>query len=255
MGFQVVPVIDLKRGMAVHAVGGHRDQYRPLRSVWQGSAHPVALADALRQGLGIDHLYVADLDAIEGRPPDCDLYRRLGREGLHLWLDAGLRDSRRLEPLLDLASDRLDFVIGLESVGGPVPLRKIIDRVGPNRVIFSLDLDDGTPRVAPGASWPSLEPLEIASRVIERGVQQLLLLDLRRVGTDRGIGTEALLEAIRTRHDEVDIIVGGGIRGIEDVITLRDRGASAVLVGSAIHDGRIGRRELERIEGPSGAKS
>jgi phosphoribosylformimino-5-aminoimidazole carboxamide ribotide isomerase len=253
MGFQVVPVIDLTRGMAVHAVGGHRDQYRPLRSVWQGSAQPVALAATLRQGLGIDRLYVADLDAIEGRPPDRDLHRRLGRAGLHLWLDAGVQDAQRLEPLLDLASDRLEFVLGLESVGGPVPLREIIDRAGPNRVIFSLDLDDGTPRVAPRAAWPGLDPLEIASRVIDLGVRQLILLDLRRVGTDRGIGTDALLEAIRARHDEVAIIVGGGIRGIEDVITLRDRGASAVLVGSAIHDGRIGRRELERIERPSGA--
>jgi phosphoribosylformimino-5-aminoimidazole carboxamide ribotide isomerase len=199
----------------------------------------------------MDRLYVADLDAIEGRPPDLDVYRRLGRDGLHLWLDAGVRDARRLEPLLDLASDRLEFVIGLESVGGPVPLGQIIERAGRDRVIFSLDLDDGKSRVAPGAAWPGVDPLDIVARVIDLGVRRLILLDLRRVGADRGIGTEGLLEAIRTRHDPIAIIVGGGIRDIEDVMTLRDRGASAVLVGSAIHDGRIGRRELERINRPT----
>ena len=70
LSFRVIPVIDLKGGMAVHAVGGRRDQYRPLRSVWQASASPIALAAALRDDLGIDRLYLADLDAIEGRPPD-----------------------------------------------------------------------------------------------------------------------------------------------------------------------------------------
>src|SRR5438445_9777678 len=61
VSFRVIPVIDLKGGMAVHAVGGRRDQYRPLRSVWQGSPSPIELAAALRSGLGIDCIYLADL--------------------------------------------------------------------------------------------------------------------------------------------------------------------------------------------------
>ena len=43
--------------------------------------------------------------------------------------------------------------------------------------------------------------------------------------------------------------VGGGITRVEEILELRDAGATAVLVGSAIHDGRIGRRELEWIAG------
>ena len=78
-GMRVVPVIDLKGGMAVHAVRGERERYRPVRSVITDDAgDPVALARAFASELGLDELYVADLDAIggEGEPQRGD--RRAG---------------------------------------------------------------------------------------------------------------------------------------------------------------------------------
>lgn len=230
--------------MAVHAVGGNRHKYQPLRSIWQASDHPKALAEAIRRGMGGDLLYVADLDAIDGQPPDLSLYRDLCRDGAALWLDAGIRHRRAIEPLLGVA-ESLRIVIGLESVGGPSALAGIVARAGPERILFSLDMDDGRPRFAPGATWPDADPLAIVARVVELGIRRLILLDLRRVGTDRGVGTEALLGRIREAHAEIAVAVGGGIRSIDDVKRLRGCGASAMLIGSAIHDGRIGRRELE----------
>jgi phosphoribosylformimino-5-aminoimidazole carboxamide ribotide isomerase len=202
----------------------------------------------MRDGLGIDQLYIADLDAIEGRPRDCALYERLASAGVPLWIDAGVRDRLALEPLMVLCRYHLRIVVGLESVGGPAELGEVIQRAGPDRVIFSLDMDDGRPLVAAEAAWPRSEPLEIASQVVALGVRRLILLDLARVGTGRGIGSEGLLTRIRTRWPGVAVTVGGGIRGIDDVLRLKEQGAAAVLVGSAVHDGRIGRRELQRLE-------
>jgi phosphoribosylformimino-5-aminoimidazole carboxamide ribotide isomerase len=78
-------------------------------------------------------------------------------------------------------------------------------------------------------------------------VRHLLILDLARVGTSRGLGTNSLMAQIREDHPSVLLTVGGGISRIEELVDLRDAGAAAVLVGSAIHDGRIGARELERF--------
>jgi phosphoribosylformimino-5-aminoimidazole carboxamide ribotide isomerase len=233
--------------MAVHAVGGRRDQYRPLRSLWQASPSPIALGAALRAELGLDRIYLADLDAIAGHPPNREVYQGLAAEGLEVWLDAGVRDRQTLSPLEEGLEGRLRVVLGLESLGGPEALGRIVERLGSDRVVFSLDLDEGRPRIAPGAEWSSLEGLSTASQAIDRGIRSLILLDLARVGTDRGIGAETLLQQIVARSPDVDVGVGGGVRGIVDVLRLRELGASSVLVGSAIHDGRIGRRELERI--------
>ena len=66
-GMRVVGVIDLKDGTAVHAVRGERERYRPVSSVIAGDdGDPLALARAFRSELGLDDLYVADLDAIGG---------------------------------------------------------------------------------------------------------------------------------------------------------------------------------------------
>jgi phosphoribosylformimino-5-aminoimidazole carboxamide ribotide isomerase len=249
MPFRVVPVIDLKGGQAVHAVGGHRDQYQPLRSVWQASPHPERLACALRNKLGLHALYLADLDAIEGRRPGIAIYRQLNDLGLDLWIDAGLRDARSSAFLFDQGIRNLSAIVGLETVSGPNELAGIVEWVGPDRTIFSLDLFDGRPRIAPGADWNTDDPIAIAGRVIDEGVRRLIILDLARVGSGRGPGTHGVMDGIRQADPQVQITVGGGIASVEEILALRNAGATAVLVGSAIHDGRLGRRELDGIAG------
>ncbi len=249
MPFRVVPVIDLKKGRAVHAVGGHRDQYQPLRSIWQATALPEELACSLRDGLGLNSLYLADLDAIGGHPPHIELYRRLRELVPDIWIDAGLRDARDVAGLLDLGRRDLSAVVGLESLTSPRDLAGVLERMGVDRTIFSLDLFDGRPRIAPAAEWMTDDPIAIADRAIAEGVRRLILLDLARVGTGRGPGSHRLLVEIRQGYPHVEMTVGGGITRVEEILELRDAGATAVLVGSAIHDGRIGRRELEWIAG------
>ena len=72
------------------------------------------------------------------------------------------------------------------------------------------------------------------------------------MGTGRGLGTNDLLTAIVADHPSVNVAVGGGLSRIEELVDLRGAGAAAVLLGSAIHDGRIGARELERLSAGHG---
>ena len=248
MSFRVVPVLDLKEGRAVHAVGGRRHQYQSLRSIWQSSPEPIPLARTLRDALGLDTLYLADLDAIGGAAPSVGIYRGLAELGLELWIDAGLRDGRSASPLIDLGDRALTLVAGLETVAGPRGLAEIAARLGTLRMIFSLDLFQGRPLVAAQSTWGTHDPLELVQQATDLGVRRLLILDLARVGTGRGLGTEALLARIREAHPDLAIIVGGGVARIEDVLGLYEAGAASVLVGSALHDGRIGRNELDQLD-------
>ncbi len=65
---QLIPVLDLMRGVAVQARGGDRERYEPLRTVLAADApgDPLALIQAYRDILGARECYVADLDAIQG---------------------------------------------------------------------------------------------------------------------------------------------------------------------------------------------
>jgi phosphoribosylformimino-5-aminoimidazole carboxamide ribotide isomerase len=247
MPFRVLPVLDLKQGRVVHALGGRREQYQAIQSVLCPDPQPIPLACALRDALGLTSLYLADLDAIEGRPPKIGIYRQLAGLGLELWIDAGLRDPGSTAPLLELDPGALKVVVGLETVQGPRELAGIVERVAADRTVFSLDLFEGRPLLGGGTAWNTTDPLELARCAIEQGVPHLLIIDLARVGTARGTGSVGLMAQIREAHPQVEVSVGGGVSHIRDVLELRAAGASGVLIASALHDGRIGRNELEQI--------
>jgi phosphoribosylformimino-5-aminoimidazole carboxamide ribotide isomerase len=246
--FQVIPVLDLKQGRAVHAVAGRRAYYQPIQSILHATSEPVGLALALRWTFGLKSLYLADLDAIGAVCLNVPIYRQIIASGFHLIVDAGLRDEACVAPLSELGSSACTIVAGLETVRGPRELDQIIKHAGAERVIFSLDLFDGRPRIAVPGAWRSKLPRDLACEAIDHGVTHILLLDLSRVGTGRGVGTVPLLTRIRRARPAVQISVGGGISRMDEVRALRHHGAASVLVGSALHDGRIGPAALAELD-------
>src|SRR3990172_11623539 len=76
---QIIPVLDLAGGVAVHAQAGDRSRYAPLRSelVPDRAGDAVALLRAFHAVLGVHECYVADLDAIQGGALQRSLIRQL----------------------------------------------------------------------------------------------------------------------------------------------------------------------------------
>lgn len=243
---RIIPVLDIRNGRAVHALAGDRAHYRPLVSVLHEDSEPAALARALRDRLGMTELYVADLDAIAGSAPNVDLLSALGALRLDVWLDAGIRDAYSIEPLREAGVATI--VAGLETLRGPLALREVIAAAGAERVVFSLDLRAGQALTAQGADWRAADPRELAARAISLGVRRLLVLDLARVGTSLGTGTHALLAELAQSHRGIELSAGGGVSSLDDVRALGAIGVSAALVGSAIHDGRIGEQALAQLK-------
>jgi phosphoribosylformimino-5-aminoimidazole carboxamide ribotide isomerase len=247
MCFDVIPVLDIRQGQAVHAVAGRRALYQPLQSLMHATSDPVELARSLKDALGLQALYVADLDAIEGGLPQIAIHRRLAGVIPQVWIDAGIRDVNSAGLMLDRWRSGVTIAVGLETIAGPNELAAVLARAGGERVVFSLDLDDGHPRTADPDSWAAADSFDLSRRVIEQGVKRLLILDLSRVGTGRGTGTEDLTIRIREAYPAVDVFVGGGISRFEEIVRIRAAGLAGVLIGSALHDGRIGPRELARL--------
>lgn len=207
------------------------------------SSDPIELARALRERFGLIELYLADLDAIAGAPPALPLDLALRDLGLMLWVDAGIRGPLDVEPLFfDVPSARI--ILALETLAGPAALAAIVDRFGPDHLAFGLDLRHGRPLVAPAADWGTSDPIQLADRALALGVNSLIVLELTRVGTSRGPGTLPLLRDLRAAYPTAELIAGGGVAGPDDLVRLADAGASAALVGSALHDGRIGPDDL-----------
>jgi phosphoribosylformimino-5-aminoimidazole carboxamide ribotide isomerase len=241
---RVLGVLDLLTGRAVHARGGRRDSYEPVRTVAGDSidGNAVALARTYLRHLGLTELYAADLDAIANRPPQDALVASLAALGAPLWLDAGIASVSAARHALELAAAVV--VVGLETMPSYDALAEICASAGGDRVAFSLDLRDGEPVVDSEASAIRGEPPHVvAARAAAAGVGALIVIDLARVGMGTGMDL-ALIARVREAVPELTLLAGGGVRGADDLARLADAGCDGALVATALHDGRLGAEDV-----------
>ena len=256
---RLIGVVDLMAGRAVHARGGVRGHYSPLRAI-AGSAidgDPLALARMYVDHFGLAELYAADLDAILGHQAQDAIVRDLATAA-PLWLDAGVSSAEEAHRVLSLGAAHV--VCGLETLASFDALAAICAAVGGGRVAFSLDLRNGepvTPRLVvrsgeSGASHLGITgesgapPLEtrgepahqLAARAAGAGASAVIVIDLARVGAATGLDLD-LIARVRAAAPGTMLIAGGGVRGPDDLSRLADTGCDAALVASALHDGRL----------------
>jgi phosphoribosylformimino-5-aminoimidazole carboxamide ribotide isomerase len=240
---RVVPVIDLKDGTAVHAVRGERERYRPVRSVIAGDGGDAfSLARAFRSELGLNELYVADLDAISGEGEHSSSIGALAREA-RVMVDAGVSEPERALALLDLGAHRV--VVGTETLSGPDALDRLLGELPEGAVVLSADLRDGR-ALSPHPRLAGLPALDAVARLRRAGLREAIVLDMARVGSGAGPDV-GLIAEIHAAFPDLELLAGGGVRDVEDLRALGDAGAAGALVATALHDGVIGRRELAEL--------
>jgi phosphoribosylformimino-5-aminoimidazole carboxamide ribotide isomerase len=236
-GMRVVGVIDLKDGMAVHAVRGERERYRPVRSVLvPDGGDPLALARALRSELGLEELYVADLDAITGAGGNDAVIAALAGE-MRVMVDAGVGEPRRARALLDLGAHRI--VVGTETLPGAGALDALLPVGG---VVLSVDLRDGR-LLSPDPGLAGLPALDAVARLHRPKLREAIVLDLARVGSGAGVDLE-LIAALHAEYPGLELLAGGGVRDAADLRAVVAAGAAGALVATALHTGVIGARDL-----------
>lgn len=260
---QIIPVLDIAGGIAVHAQAGDRTRYAPLQSelVPGRVGDAVAVLRAFHAELGIHECYVADLDAIQGGAVQRTLIRELaefhtGFAGA-LLVDAGTHlPEGALEVLSCGASE---VVVGLETLRAFSDLEAIVKAVGSSRIVFSLDLRLGNPILHPAmqdARGAGPDALGLAEQAATTGAGSILILDLGRVGTGCGVDL-GLLESLRRRLAGTRLLAGGGVLTRLDLERMRDTGCDGALVASAIHSGRLTASDLAAVSqmNQSGAKA
>lgn len=238
----VLPVLDLLKGVVVRGVAGRRETYRPIESQICQSSEPLAVARAFRDHFGLDRFYVADLDAILERRPNQDVYRQLADDGFTLLIDAGIQAVADAAVVLGAGGHAI--IAGLESIPHPGLLSKLVNEFGPERVVFSLDLQDGQPLIGSSA-WSGMTPLQIAETALTHGVKRLIVLDLGQVGIGQGISTLELCAEICALNPQIELITGGGVRDRSDLELLATSGLHGVLIASALHNGCLSREDLK----------
>ena len=239
---KLIPVIDLMLGQVVRAVRGNRAAYQPIVSRLCASSDPLTVVKVLCDHCATRQLYVADLDALLGKPAQVGVLLSLlhAVPELELWLDAGFASAPAAAALraeLGVAGERVVPVFGSESLASRAELERCFASgyvaagatAKPTEGVLSLDRRDGH-RLDAAGCWdaPTLWP------------KRVIVMTLERVGSDAGPDLETLAD-VRLQSPSSFIVGAGGIRNEADLARARDAGAGAWLVASALHDGRLAR--------------
>lgn len=230
---EIIPVLDLMSGIAVSGKSGERDTYKPLRTVFSKTPDPVEIAISLKRW-GFKRIYVADLDAIEGRGSNLEIVGKINHV-LPVVLDWGVKDLESFAFSLDFADK---IIIATETITSWADLVEIFNKFPKERIVVSIDIKDGQVL----SKNLSLSFSEVKSELEKLKPEEIILLDISGVGTLKGFNMD-LLNKFKRMEDS--LILGGGITP-KEIQNLNAAGLNKFLIGTALHSGKI---DLDFLKG------
>lgn len=234
---RIIPVMDLMDGKVVHATAGRREEYEPVESQIADSPDPLSVASAF-QKLGLEELYIADLNAIRSNGDNLNSIDRLTScTHMEVMVDGGFRSAADVDPYVLKGISKP--VLATETLESYEEIDKTRNNFG-IPLVASIDMKERkvvarTPRMS--LSFP-----ELVQKFSEKRVAEILLLSLNRVGTSTGPAEKILAEALELTT--VPLLVGGGISTVEDILRLEEVGASGVLLATALHEETVGEEDI-----------
>ncbi len=230
MSFEVIPAVDLKGGKCVQLVQG------------VPGTEMVSLDDPTAQAIrwldeGARTLHLIDLDgAIQGeRINALAIENIVDATDVTIEVGGGIRTAGDVEALLDLGVDRV--IIGTAAVTDPRFVQEMSDEHGKEHIMVSLDARNGKVTTHGWARISDFTPPELGRRLEDMGAGSILFTNIDSEGLLEGVDpepTRKLVEAVN-----IPVVASGGITTADDVRIIRDTGAVAVVVGSALYTGRL----------------
>jgi phosphoribosylformimino-5-aminoimidazole carboxamide ribotide isomerase len=218
-------VLDILNGAVVHAVRGERSHYEPVDrfSKIVSTSKPLAILQEILPR----EVYVADLNQIMGRGDNLAVIKQISSLAKTM-ADTGISSAGDFDRLPASVSN----VIGTETAS----MQLIEDASKKHGIIVSIDMKNRK-ILSRDPQLSGQTPLQLLKSLNRLTLQGVILLELDRVGTSAGIDMQFLEEARAAA--EHPLILGGGVKGEEDLRALEEMSFSGALLATALHNGRI----------------
>ena len=236
------PAVDLMDGCCVRLSQGDFGS----KKVYDGDPAAV-LARFKAAGAGFVH--VVDLDgAKDPAARQTALVESLVRtSGLRIQAGGGVRSEGDIAALLAAGADRV--VVGTLAVESPPLFAELLGRFGGARLTLALDAFVGPAgaRVAT-RGWTQKTALEAADLIgifLSAGLTRVLCTDIAKDGMLEGPNLE-LYKELAAAFPGLELQASGGVRGLDDLLALKDVPVHSAVVGKALYEGGLDLAEALR---------
>jgi len=231
---KVIPAIDIMENNVVRLVKGNPKD----KTIYNNN--PIESAKKWEKA-GADMLHIVDLDGAFGRGSNLSIIKKISQEvAIPIQVAGGLRTETLINEVLSFASK---VVLGTIVFKNEQLLQNISKNVGKKKMIISVDQLQGKIVISGWTESTGVELISGIENLIKQGYSEFLLTSVERDGTLKGPDLDSLSKACQIQHAK--IIASGGISSLQDVVNVQKCGASAVILGKALYDGKISIEEIK----------
>lgn len=235
---RIIPAVDVLDGAAVRLTKGDYDAVTvysddPWAVVSDWAAHGVSL------------VHVVDLEAARTGIRQRGILAALAECGAAAQLGGGIRTAEDARQVVDAGISRV--VVGSVLVDDEVEAGRIVEAVGPRRVVAAIDVRHGR---AVGSGWldDGVSVAAMARRIERIGIEAALATGIERDGTMDGPDLE-LLAQVRQLLPDIELIASGGVGSLDDLAMLASSGrVDGAIVGRALYEQKFTLGEAMSLE-------
>lgn len=235
----IIPAIDIIDGKCVRLSKGDYNE----KTIYSNS--PLDVAKQFMDA-GIKRLHLVDLDG--ARSSHIVNYKTLQQIATHtnLVIDfgGGVKSNQDIDIALNSGASMV--TIGSTAVTAPDRMLEWMDRYGTERLILGADTRNGKIPVNGWIDDSSTTLKEFLTFYTERGITNILCTDINRDGMLQGAANSLYMEILE-QFPDIYLIASGGVSSIDDILSLKEAGLPAVIVGKAYYEGRVTLRQLSSL--------
>jgi len=228
----IIPAIDLIKGFCVRLTKG---KFKTEKRYFDD---PVDTARRWKEA-GAKWLHIVDLDgARTGSVKNLEVASKIKKKvDINIQYGGGIRNFKTIERVLDSGIERI--ILGTRAIEDLNFLEKSILNYK-SRIVLSLDYTANGVIYKKGWQEKTLFNIfELTAKVEKLGVKEIIITDISRDGTLKGINLGLLKRILKS--SDLDFIIAGGIGSLDDIVRLKEienMGISGIIIGKALYDER-----------------
>lgn len=224
----VIPAVDIKDGKCVQLVGGE-----PGTGFEYGDPVNAALEWEER---GAEFLHLIDLDGAMDEGDNLEkIAEILANVNICVQVGGGIRTIEKACELLGIGADRV--ILGTAALEDPGLVEDLTEKASRGSVIVALDVKKGKVASEGWKNKTEMEFIDMAKMFEERGAGYILFTNIDVEGKMSGIDPEPIEKIVGSV--DIPIIASGGVSSLDDVKRIKKAGASAVVIGTALYEGKL----------------
>jgi len=207
--------------------------------------NPVSYIKTLIEA-GVNHFHLVDLQgAKDPSQRQLELLTEILKLNATFQMGGGIRSMTQCLDLIQLGVQKI--VIGTKGIEDPSFLETLVDRIGAERIIISLDLEKkANDFIVMKNAWQDESHLTLSqslNKLVPMGLREILCTDISKDGLLSGPSL-GLYEHILAQHPTLNLIASGGIKDKHDLDQLEQIGCHAAVIGTAFYENRLSLDDL-----------